>query len=290
MKQGESISALATSYMGSDGIFLAIILGLIIPKLYCVLMNKNLRLKLPDSVPPMVSMSLAPTFVAMIIFTLVFFVKWGCTFTPYGNLFNAVSTLIGQPISMFGASPISLIVVFSLMNLIWFFGIHPNAILMPYMPVLMMVGMANTEAYLAGKEMPFLIFSIVAACVQIGGAGNTLGLCIATLFAKSEKYKAMRKLVIPANIFNINEPIIFGFPIMLNPLYVIPMVFSPVVSGTCHMGIDSSYTSSIESNNFNAMGNSRFYYSIFPRWNFIIDIMVSKFSFAFYHVFTIFHD
>ena len=66
------------------------------------------------------------------------------------------------------------------------------------------------------------LFGILGACVQIGGAGNTLGLCIATLFAKSEKYKAMRKLVIPANIFNINEPIIFGFPIMLNPLYVIP--------------------------------------------------------------------
>ncbi len=228
---GTSVSALSTSYMGSDGIFLALILGLLIPKLYCYLMSKNLKLKLPESVPPMVSMSLAPTFVAMIIFTLVFALKWACTFTPYGNVFNVVSTLIGQPISYFGASPISLIIVFSLMNLIWFFGIHPNAILMPYMPVLMMASMANTEAFLAGKTMPYLVFGIIGACVQIGGAGNTLGLCIATLFAKSEKYKAMRKLVIPANIFNINEPIIFGFPIMLNPLYVIPMVFSPAASG-----------------------------------------------------------
>ena len=194
-------------------------------------MNKNLRLKLPDSVPPMVSQSLAPTFVAMIIFTLVFALKWACTFTPYQNIFNVVSTLIGKPISYFGASPISLIIVFSLMNLIWFFGIHPNAILMPYMPVLMMVQMANTEAFLNGSAMPYLVFGIIGVCVQIGGSGNTLGLCIATLFAKSEKYKAMRKLVIPANIFNINEPIIFGFPVMLNPLYLIPMVFSPAVSG-----------------------------------------------------------
>ncbi|WP_296879397.1 PTS transporter subunit EIIC [Thomasclavelia sp.] len=228
---GSSVTSLATDYMGSDGIFLALILGLLIPRIYCFLMNKNLRLKLPDSVPPMVSQSLAPTFVAMIIFTLVFILKWACTFTPYGNVFNVVSTIIGQPISYFGASPISLIIVFSLMNLIWFFGIHPNAILMPYMPVLMMVSMANTEAFLAGKTMPYLVFALVSTCVQIGGAGNTLGLCIATLFAKSEKYKAMRKLVIPANIFNINEPIIFGFPIMLNPLYIIPMIFSPAASG-----------------------------------------------------------
>ncbi|MFR7590964.1 MAG: PTS sugar transporter subunit IIC [Longibaculum sp.] len=234
---GANVSTLATSYMGSDGIFLAIIVGLLIPRLYCALMNKNLKLKLPDSVPPMVSQSLAPTFVAMIIFTLAFFVKYAATFTPYGNIFNAVSSIIGGPVASFGASPISLIIVFTLMNLIWFFGIHPNTILMPYMPILMMASMANTEAFLAGKTLPFFMFAVLGTCVQIGGAGNTLGLCIATLFAKSEKYKSMRKLVIPANIFNINEPIIFGFPTMLNPLYLIPMVLSPAVSGLVAWGL-----------------------------------------------------
>lgn len=234
---GASVSTLATSYMGSDGIFVAIILGLLIPRLYCFLMTKNLRLKLPDSVPPMVSQSLAPTFVAMIIFTLVFFVKYACTFTSYGNVYAAISSIIGGPVASFGASPISLILVFTFMNLIWFFGIHPNTILMPYMPILMMASMANTEAFLAGETMPFLVFSILGACVQIGGAGNTLGLCIATLFAKSDKYKTMRKLVIPANIFNINEPIIFGFPVMLNPLYLIPMIFSPALSGFAAWGL-----------------------------------------------------
>lgn len=238
---GATISSLALSYMGSDGIFLAIILGLAIPSLYCFLMKKNLRLKLPDSVPPMVSQSLAPTFVAMIIFTFVFFVKYACTFTSYGNLFTMVSTLVAKPISVFGANPLSIILVFSLMNLIWFFGIHPNAILMPYMPVLMMVSMANTEAFLSNQALPFLTFSLIGACVQIGGAGNTLGLCIASLFAKSEKYKSMRKLVIPANIFNINEPVIFGFPVMLNPLYAIPMIFSPIVSGFVAWGLISIF-------------------------------------------------
>ena len=100
-EQGKSVSTLATSYLGSDGIFLAIILGLAVPSLYCWLMKKNLRLKLPDSVPPMVSQSLAPTFVTMIIFTTIFVIKYACTFTPYGNLFTLVSTLIGKPIAAF---------------------------------------------------------------------------------------------------------------------------------------------------------------------------------------------
>lgn len=233
----ESLSVLDTSYMGSDGIFVAIILGLFIPWLYCILMKKNLRLKLPEVVPPMVSQSLAPTFVVMIIFSLVFAIKYVTFISPYNNIFNLVTTFIGKPIATFGASPISLIIVFTLMNLIWFFGIHPNTILSCYMPILMMTGVANTEAFTQGKALPYLMFSVVASCLQIGGTGNTFGLCIATLFAKSEKYKSMRKLVIPANFFNINEPIIFGFPLMLNPLYFIPMVFSPMVSGFVAMGL-----------------------------------------------------
>lgn len=236
-KTGMSTTAIKLSYLGSDGIFLALIIGLFVPTLYCWLMSKNLRLKLPNSVPPMVSQSLAPTFVAMIMFTLIFAIKYGMTLTPYGDLFAFVSTIISKPIAAFGATPLSIILVFTLMNLIWFFGIHPNAILMPFMPILTMVSLANTEAFLAGKALPYLAFSVVGACVQVGGTGNTLGLCIATFFAKSEKYKAMRKLVTPANIFNINEPVIFGFPVMLNPLYLIPMIFTSIASGFVAWGL-----------------------------------------------------
>lgn len=230
-------SMLLTSQMGSDGIFVAIIVGLFIPWLYCFLMKKNLKLKLPNSVPPMVAQSLSPTFVSMIIFTLMFAIKYACAQSSFGDIFSLITTVIGQPIAKFGASPISLIIVFTLMNLIWFFGIHPNTILSCYMPILMMVRVANTEAFTNGQPLPFLLFAILGGCIQIGGAGNTLGLCIATIFAKSEKYKTMRKLVIPANIFNINEPIIFGFPIMLNPLYFMPMVLSPIASGLAVIGL-----------------------------------------------------
>lgn len=228
---GAEVNALLTSNMGSDGIFVALLIGLFIPWLYVKLLHKNLVVKLPHSVPPMVSQSLAPTFIAMIIFSLSFLVKYLVSLTSYGNIFTLITTVVSEPISAFGANPWSLIVVFTLMNLIWFFGIHPNTILSVYMPILMIASIANQEAFLKGDTLPYYSFAILGTCVQIGGAGNTLGLCLATFFAKSEKYKAMRKLVVPANVFNINEPIIFGFPIMLNPIYFIPMVFSPLISG-----------------------------------------------------------
>lgn len=230
-KAGMEVSTLLTSRMGSDGIFVALLVGLFIPWLYVKLLRKNLVLKLPASVPPMVTQSLAPTFIAMIIFSLVFGIKYGISVTSYGDIFTLLTRVISKPVSAFGASPIALIIVFTLMNLIWFFGIHPNTLLSVYMPILMVASISNQEAFLKGETLPYFTFAILGTCIQIGGAGNTLGLCLATFFAKSEKYKAMRKLVIPANMFNINEPIIFGFPIMLNPVYFIPMVFTPIISG-----------------------------------------------------------
>ncbi len=227
---GVMATSLLTSNMGSNGIFVAMIVGLLTPWIFCKLMNKNLKLKLPDSVPPMVADSLAPTFVAMILFFGVFMIKWGISLTSYGDIFTFITEVISKPVMYFGTSPWALIFMYCFMNLCWFFGIHPS-ILSCYIPVLMAAGTANTEAFLAGQALPYLTFSIVGAAVYVGGNGNTLGLCIATLFAKSEKYKSMRKLVIPANIFNINEPIIFGFPTMLNPLYFIPMVFTSLASG-----------------------------------------------------------
>ena len=232
---GRSQTMLKTSYLGSDGIFLALIVGLFVSWLYCKLVDKNLQIKLPDSVPPMVSQAISPMIIAMITFCVMFVLKYACTFTPYGNMFTLINKIIGTPVTAIGGSPAGLMVVFFLMNLFWFFGVHPNAILMCYMPVLMAANTANADAFLNGAELPYYTLSVLSGICQIGGAGNTLGLCVASMFAKSDKYKAMRKVFIPANIFNINEPLIFGFPLMMNPIYFIPMVFSPLVSGAIAM-------------------------------------------------------
>ncbi|MBM6839688.1 PTS sugar transporter subunit IIC, partial [Clostridium saudiense] len=83
---GAIATSLLTTNMGSNGIFVAMIVGLLTPWIFCKLMDKNLKLKLPDSVPPMVADSLAPTFVAMILFFGVFMVKWGISLTSYGDI------------------------------------------------------------------------------------------------------------------------------------------------------------------------------------------------------------
>lgn len=228
------VNALDAAFLGSQGIFVAIIVGIVIAKLYCALMsNDKLRIKLPDSVPSMVSDSLSPTFVSIIIFTIVFTTRYAISFTSFENIFNFISTIITKPVMNVGLTMWAPLIIFTFMNLCWFFGIHPSPIFGVYVPLIMTAAAANVGAMNAGTplaELPYYTFMIMAIAVYIGGNGNTLGLAIdMMLFSKSERYKALGKICIIPNIFNINEPLIFGTPIVLNPIYFVPMVLSSTV-------------------------------------------------------------
>lgn len=228
------ISALQTSYLGSSGIFVAMLTALLITNIYCWLCKKNITLKLPDSVPPMVSQSMSPTFVSMIIFVIVLLVKYVVYLTPYGNVFDMLNSTVTQPILNVGGSPLALIGLYTFTNLLWFFGIHPSPIVSVYTPVLITCMTANVEAFMAGTSsanLPHLVFMVVFITMNMGGNGNTLGLAIAMVKAKSERFKAMFKLSFVPCLFNINEPMVFGVPLMLNPIFFIPMVLTTPITG-----------------------------------------------------------
>lgn len=230
----QTVAGLLQSNLGSNGIFVGMITAILIGMSYSKLMKKNIKLKLPSSVPPNVSESLSPTFVAMIIFFGVFAVRYLAGLTPYGNIFDLVSNVVAKPVMLFGANPWAMIAFHCFMNICWFFGIHPAPILSVYIPVLMSAGTANTEAFLAGTpsaELPFLTFSLLYGFCYIGGTGSTLSLAFSMYTAKSERYKVFRNIAVVPNIFNINEPMIFGMPIMLNPIFFIPMILSSLVGG-----------------------------------------------------------
>lgn len=227
----DQILALSTNYLGSNGIFIAMLTAIIVPRMYSFLEKKNIKIKLPDTVPPMVSDSLSPTFIAMILFIIAFFIKYAFSITSYGNIFDAFNQTIGLVVNLFGASSISMIFLYTLCALFWFFGIHPSPIISLYTPFIIAPLTQNFEAFLSGKPLPHLELIVVFTAMSMGATGSTLGLAISTFFAKSEKYKAMKKLVVIPNLFNINEPIIFGFPVMLNPIYFIPMILAPLASG-----------------------------------------------------------
>ena len=243
-------SFINTSYMGSNGIFVAILLGLIVPKVTAILMSK-LEIKLPDMVPPMVADSLSPMFAAIVLFTAVWFAKWGLSFTPWGNLFDMINTLIGTPVTMVGASPLAYIIVCSLQSIFWFFGVHPNVMLNFYAPVIMACSAANTEAIIAGEALPYGAWAVVALGTAIGGQANALGISISLLFTKSERFKALRGIALVPSLFNISEPLMFGLPVVLNPTYFIPFVLNIpvcaiVVQALYALGLGAAFNPTIQ--------------------------------------------
>ncbi|NTV78346.1 MAG: PTS sugar transporter subunit IIC, partial [Clostridiales bacterium] len=185
-----SINVFQKTYMGSAGVFVALLLGLIVASIYSFLKKKGLVIKLPESMPDMIAKSLSPTFIAMIIFTLIFIVRILFGLTSYGNIFDFINSTLAKPLMNVGSSPIALISIYAIGNIFWWFGIHPSAILSFYIPVFMTAFTGNIEAFQNGTALPYLAFVVVYTFIMAGGTGCTLGLTInMAIFAKSERFK-----------------------------------------------------------------------------------------------------
>ena len=228
-------AALSTSYLGAAGLFTAMIFGLAIPVLYKFFIDKKLVIRMPDSVPPQISISfqgILPSFLILLIFSLI---RFGFSLISFGDINTCIYTLLKAPLSALGASPFTMIVLILMCGVMWFFGLHGGMIVMPFINMLYMpLAMENLTAYGAGGELPNIIVkSAWSGYASLGGAGGTLGLCIVMCFmARSQRYKALGKLALPSGLCGINEPITFGLPMVLNTIMLIPLVLTPVITFT----------------------------------------------------------
>lgn len=230
----QTVNALQQSYLGSQGIFVAMITGVVISMVYCNLMKKNIKMKLPESVPPMVSNSLSPIFVSMIIFAGILVIRYAVGMTSYGNIFDLLYSTFTKPLLGAAITPWTIILFQTILNIGWFFGIHPAPMLGVLFPMLLQLNMQNIELYLDGtpaSALPYATVLLIGSFCYLGGQGNTLSLSFLLLRAKSEKFKAIGKVGVVPNIFNINEPILFGLPIILNPYFLVPMLLTPLLGG-----------------------------------------------------------
>lgn len=226
-----AITNLPLSWMGAKGLFSAMIIAIVTAKIYCLFIEKKITIKMPDSVPTFISksfMSIVPGLVIAILFAAISSVM---TLTSFGNLHSAIYGIIGAPLSSIGGSVWAALIIYILSGLCWFFGIHGIAVVSAVLPVWMAADAANIAAISAGGAAENIVtFNWINAVGNIGGAGCTLGLVLLCLFfSKSKRYKEMGKLAIVPSLFNINEPVVFGMPCMLNPILAIPFIFTPVV-------------------------------------------------------------
>lgn len=219
------------SYLGAKGVFVALITGILVTIIHCFIVNKNWTIKMPNGVPEQVSksfISLIPAFVILIVFSLI---KAGFAATSYESANNFIYTMIQTPVQNLTGSLPAFIIIVILSQVLWFFGIHGTYTVLPiFMPIWMGYIQDNTAALAAGQAIPNIYNVGLFNLTTIGGCGGTLGLVILMFFfAKSKRYKTFSKIVLPCGVFNTNEPLVFGMPIMLNTVLLIPFIITPAI-------------------------------------------------------------
>ncbi|MGL5152822.1 MAG: PTS sugar transporter subunit IIC [Clostridium sp.] len=221
-------------YTSPTGLFVAIMTALIATEFLRVTQKvEALKIKMPDVVPPAVAKSfnlLIPAFIVLTTFAIVSFLS--VEFIGM-NIYEIITKVIQVPVQAAFQGLPGIILVVVLQSLLWSFGLHGSFVLSPITEPTLLTSMTeNMTAYQAGLEIPNIVTKpFLDVFVNVGGSGFTIGLIIAIfLFSKREDYKSIGALSAVPGAFNINEPLMFGLPVVLNPIFTIPLVLVPVVN------------------------------------------------------------
>ncbi|WP_369901815.1 PTS cellobiose transporter subunit IIC [Bacillus manliponensis] len=218
--------------MGSQGLFVAMIIAIISTEIYRFVVQKKIIIKMPESVPPAVTRSFAALVPGFVVITVVWILRLIVENSSFESMHNIVGQLLQEPLSALGASLFGAIIAVLLIHLLWACGIHGMAIVGGVMsPIWLSLMDQNRVAYQAGEELPNTITAqFFDLWIFMGGSGVTLALVFAMLlFARSQQLKSLSRLSIGPGLFNINEMVTFGMPIVLNPLLLVPFILTPVV-------------------------------------------------------------
>lgn len=232
-KEAVYIASIPLDWVGSKGIFIGIICSFVSVKIYKWAHDKGWVIKMPEGVPPTVEQSFASLIPIAVVVVVFFFIRVIFSWTPWGDAFNFIYKILQLPLQKIGDSLGAMLVVYLFAHILWFFGIHGTNITgSVFNPILYALSAENLAALQAGKPLPHIInIQFQDLFATYGGAGSTLSLLIAMFFfCKSKRIKELGKLAIIPGIFEINEPIIFGLPIVLNPVIAIPFICVPLVN------------------------------------------------------------
>lgn len=218
------------NYLGTNGLFVAIIIGLLVVEVARFFEVKNIKFQLPDSVPPMVATfmnTLLPLLANIVIFygiNIVFLVTTK-------QIFPEAVMQILTPATDIAGSLGGFLLITTLGNILWLFGINGSSIIFP---LVFTLGIAqtglNAEQMANGENMTHLMNLQMYRISVMGGAGATLGLILLMMRSKVSEYRTIGKLSLVPGICSINEPVIFGLPIVLNPIMAIPFLIAPVAN------------------------------------------------------------
>lgn len=217
---------------GAVNVFTAIIVALLSAEVYRLIVQKDLVIHMPSSVPPSISRSFTALVPAAVLIVLGFIVKFLFTLTPYGDFPGFVSGVLSAPLQTVGTTYPGMLIILFFEQLLWSLGIHGSTIAWSFVdPIIQVNTVENLAAFHAGEAIPHVVAQpFIDNFLQIGGSGATLPLVVfLLLFAKSRQLKDIGRLSAAPSIFNVNEPVVFGLPIVMNPFLMIPFIVGPLL-------------------------------------------------------------
>lgn len=240
-RNNPNVASWVGNFLGAQGLFIALLVGLVAPEIYFFVVNKNWTIKMPDSVPPAVGRGFAaiiPGFAAIFGMAII-----GYCFSKFAgiSIFTWFETNISSALMSLSQGIVSITTISFLIPLLWFFGLHGANMLEAVMsPVYGALGTINIQLYqqgvrevgMAANQLAIWVRGSWDAYVFLGGSGATLPLIAALfMFGKKKEDREVAKLGVAPGIFMINEPVLFGLPVVLNPIYIIPfLLVQPVLT------------------------------------------------------------
>lgn len=233
--------AVGANWLGGANIISGIILGLVVAEIFAFIVRRNWIIRLPDSVPPSVARSFSALIPGFIILSIMGIISWALSGIST-NFHQIIMDSVSAPLASMGNVVGWTYVIFT--SLLWFFGIHGSLALAALDSGIMTPwALENVSLYAeygsvdaavaAGKSFHMWAKPMLDSYIFLGGTGATLGLIIAIFIAsRRADHRQVAKLALPASIFQINEPIIFGLPIIMNPVMFIPfLLIQPLLAG-----------------------------------------------------------
>lgn len=229
----EKANYIPTSYLDAKGLFTAMIVACVSVEIFHFFIEKNIKIRMPESVPEMVS---APfeALIALMANLLFFLLLSSLTMNISGMSFPAMIMNLMKPLIATSDSLFFVILIGLLVNGFWFLGLHGGSIVGAVMNPFLLINLtANADALANGDALPHVLASNYHVLfMNLGGAPAALPIIIASLmFARSAHVRSVTKVGLPASIFGISEPIIFGYPIVMNPAMLLGIIFVPILNG-----------------------------------------------------------
>lgn len=234
LKDPVVVNGLGAGVIGAQGLFVSMIMSMVAVKFFGLLTNIDaIKIKMPDSVPTGIARSfniLIPIFIIITAFSV-----GGCLFNTFtGNYLNVwIYNIIQLPLQALANTTGGILVLALANQLFWFLGIHGGMVIEGVRGPLSAAGLAeNISAVQAGGvATKILTRGFWTSFVVVGGGGITLSLLIAIfIFSKREDHKSIAKFSLIPGICGINEPVVFGLPLVLNPIFAIPFILNSVIA------------------------------------------------------------